>query len=435
VQLGNRSNDAGETHVTDTLGARMLALISELFPLPRSITGEGLRETLRLLQRTIPLEIREVPTGTRVLDWEIPKEWVIREAWIRDEQGTVIADFAVSNLHVVNYSVPVRTRMSLDELRPHLHSLPDRPRVIPYRTSYYTAAWGFCLAHEQLSDLKPGQYDVLIDSELRDGHLSYGELLVPGAERDEILISAHTCHPSLANDNLSGIAVATCLAERLLASPARLSVRFLFAPGTIGSLAWLSANRERLRVRAGLVLAGIGDAGPFTYKRSFRGDATVDRAVALALRDAGEPYVLQPWSPWGYDERQYNAPGFRLPVGLLMRTPHGTYPEYHTSADDLSFVRTDRLAAALDLVEAVVRILEQDVRPVNLVPHGEPQLGRRGLYASVGGVGPGGSMALLWLLSMSDGNHSLLDIAETSGLPWPSVVGAADALRRAGLLE
>ena len=338
-----------------TLPRRMMDLVEELYPLPRSITGEGVRETLRILRRFIPLEVHEVATGTQVLDWTVPREWTIRDAYIKDATGRRIVDFNGSNLHVVGYSVPVHATMSLAELRPHLHSLPDRPSWIPYRTSYYHETWGFCLPHEQLLALDEGPFEVCIDSDLRDGHLTYGELVLPGETRDEILVSTHVCHPSLANDNLSGIAVATFLAAELQHAPRRHTMRFLFAPGTIGSLTWLSLHEHDLRVRHGLVLAGVGDAGDLTYKRSRRGDADVDRAVQIALRDSGVAHTVQDFSPWGYDERQFNSPGFNLPVGSLMRTVHGTYPEYHTSADDLGFVRPDRLQESLEACRAVVR--------------------------------------------------------------------------------
>jgi aminopeptidase-like protein len=419
-----------------TIKRRMMDLVDELYPLPRSITGEGVRKTLRVLQRFIPLEVHEVATGTQVLDWTVPREWTIRDAYIKDATGHRIVDFNSSNLHVVGYSVPVHATMSLAELRPHLHSLPDRPSWIPYRTSYYHETWGFCLSHDQLLALDEGPFEVRIDSDLRDGHLTYGELVLPGETRDEILVSTHICHPSLANDNLSGIAVATFLAAELQHAPRRHTVRFLFAPGTIGSLTWLSLHEHDLRVRHGLVLAGVGDGGNLTYKRSRRGDADVDRAVQIALRDSGVAHTVQDFSPWGYDERQFNSPGFNLSVGSLMRTVHGTYPEYHTSADDLGFVRPDRLQESLETCRAVVGILEADRRYLNLSPKGEPALGRRGLYSPIGGSeAPVDRLAMLWVLNLSDGSHSLIDVAERSGLAFPAISDAARSLEKAGLLE
>ncbi len=413
----------------------MMDLVEELYPLPRSITGEGVRQTLRILQRFIPLEVHEVATGTQALDWIIPREWTIRDAYIKDATGRRIVDFRRSNLHVVGYSVPVHATMSLAELRPHLHSLPDRPSLTPYRTSYYDETWGFCLPHEQLIALDDGPFEVCVDSDLRDGHLTYGELVLPGETREEIFVSTHVCHPSLANDNLSGIAVATFLAAELQHTPRRHTLRFLFAPGTIGSLAWLSLHEQDLRIRHGLVLAGVGDAGDLTYKRSRRGDANVDRAVRVALQESGVSHAIRDFSPWGYDERQYNSPGFNLSVGLLMRTVHGTYPEYHTSADDLGFVRPERLLETLEVCRAVVRILEADRVYLNLSPRGEPALGRRGLYSPIGGSdAPPDRLAMLWVLNLSDGSHSLLDIAERSGFAFGAISEAARSLVQAGLL-
>ena len=418
------------------LGRRMLELIEALYPIARSITGEGVRETLRILGRAIPLEVHEVPTGTQVFDWTVPREWTIRDAYIKDASGQRIVDFKRSSLHVVGYSLPVHATMTLTELRPHLHSLPDRPSWIPYRTSYYEETWGFCLSHEQLLTLDEGPYEVCIDSDLRDGHLTYGELVLPGETRDEILVSAHVCHPSLANDNLSGITVATFLAAKLQHTRRRHTLRFLFAPGTIGSLTWLSQHEDDLpRIGKGLVLAGLGDAGLLTYKRSRRENAEIDRAVELALRDGGTPHTVTGFSPWGYDERQYNSPGINVPAGLLMRTPHGTYPEYHTSADNLAFMRAESLVGSLDACLAVVGILEGNRRYRNLNPKGEPQLGRRGLYGSIAGSdGKPDQLAMLWVLNLSDGDHSLLDVTERSGLRFASIAEAAGALERAGLL-
>lgn len=420
-------------------GAEMQSLIADLYPLCRSITGEGLRETLRRLRKLVPLEIREVASGTPVLDWTVPKEWNIRDAYVADRSGKRVIDFQASSLHVLNYSTPVRRRMPLAELRPHLHTLPDHPDWIPYRTSYYTEAWGFCAAHRVVEGLPAADYDVVIDSTLAPGALSYGELVLPGATTDEVLVSCHSCHPSLANDNLSGIAVAVALARALAARPRRrLTYRFLFIPGTIGSITWLATHADVVpRIRHGLVLSCVGDAGGFTYKRSRRGDAPVDRAVTHVLRHSGALHSVRDFVPYGYDERQYCSPGFDLPVGCLMRTPNGEYPEYHTSADDTSLVRAASLEESLAVLRTVVDVLEGDGRFRNTSPRGEPQLGRRGLYGSTGGGAklPGFEFALLWVLNFSDGTHSLLDIAERAGMPFAAVRGAADALLDARLLE
>jgi aminopeptidase-like protein len=415
----------------------MHALIANLFPLCRSLTGPGVRETLRRLAELVPLQVREIPTGTPLLDWTAPREWTIRDAWIKDPNGRKVVDFQQSNLHVVGYSTPVRRRLSRDELQPFLHSLPEYPNWIPYRTSYYGDTWGFCLAHRVREALPAGDYEGFIDASLDDGALTYGELILPGAEPDEVLISAHLCHPSLANDNLSGIAVAAFLARHLQTTTHRLTYRFLFAPGTLGSIAWLAENEASVgRVRHGLVLSCVGDGGGFTYKRTVTGKALVDRAVAHVLNHHASPHRVLDFSPYGYDERQFNSPGFRLPVGCLMRAMYGTFPEYHTSADNLNFVRPEALAESLEVILGVLDILENDRRFQNLSPRGEPQLGRRGLYAWLGGRNDSAKaqLALLWVLNLSDGEHSLLDIAERAELPFATVLDAAAALLEKGLL-
>jgi len=419
-------------------GKRMHQFVRELYPTCRSITGEGLRATLREIGNQIPLDITEVATGTSVLDWEVPDEWNVRDAWVKDSTGRKVIDFQTSSLHLVNYSPPVSATMDLEDLRSHLHSLPDKPDLIPYRTSYYQRQWGFCLTHRDLEALPAGEYEVHIDTTLAAGSLSFGECVIPGAVAEEVLVSVHCCHPALANDNLSGIAVATELARSLLAEQPRFTWRFLFVPATIGAIAWLATHADTVGdIRAGLVLSGVGDAGGITYKRSRRDTALVDRAVEHVLKHRGANEEVRPFAPHGYDERQYCSPGFNLPIGCLMRTPHGEYPEYHTSADDPSFVRPDALADTLGGLLKIADVLEHDRVLVNLRPRGEPQLGRRGLYRPMGGEAglPGRETALLWVLNLSDGLHSLLDIADQSGLPFPVVRQAADDLMNAGLMS
>lgn len=414
----------------------MHALMSELFPICRSITGAGFRTSLQRLAQLVPITLSEVPSGTRVFDWTVPREWNIRDAWIADSAGRRLVDFRASNLHVVNYSVPVRARMSLEELRPRLHTLPAQPDLIPYRTTYYAEDWGFCLSQQQLEALPAGEYEVCIDATLEPGHLTYGECLLPGATTDEILISVHSCHPSLANDNLSGMAVAAFLARALQAESRRHTFRFLFIPGTIGSITWLALHEaEAARIRHGLVLSCLGDPGPSTYKRSRRGNTLVDRAAAHVLAHGG-PHTLTDFVPYGYDERQYCSPGFDLAVGCLTRTPNGRFPEYHTSADNLAFVRPEALEDSLEKCLRIVEVLERDDVYLNLNPRCEPQLGRRGLYRATGGRElPGFEMALLWVLNLSDGRHSLLDIAQRAGAPFRVILGAAKALEEADLLR
>jgi aminopeptidase-like protein len=412
----------------------MHSLVERLYPLCRSITGDGVRATLEILREYVPLDVREVPTGTEVLDWTVPREWNIRDAYIKDPAGNRVVDFRRLNLHVVGYSVPVQATMTLDELRPHLHTLPDQPALVPYRTSYYAETWGFCLSQETLDGMGPGPYEVRIDSTLADGSLTYGEYVIPGQTADEVLISCHTCHPSLANDNLAGIAVAVALAQRL--QNPRYTYRFVFAPGTIGAITWLARNRDRTgRIKHGLTLACAGDRGALHYKRSRRGDAPIDRALAYVLKD--KPHTLLDFSPYGYDERQYCSPGFDLPVGSLTRTPYAGYPEYHTSGDDPGLVSAESLADTLETLWQAVQLLERDRYYHNLSPYGEPQLGRRGLYGSLGGRSDTkqAQMAMLWVLNLSDGAYALLDIAERSDLPFDIIANAAQTLLDAGLLK
>ncbi|HEY3571877.1 MAG TPA: DUF4910 domain-containing protein [Thermoanaerobaculia bacterium] len=414
----------------------MIDLITAAYPICRSITGDGVRRTLRMIQERIPLEIREVPTGTQVFDWTVPKEWNIRGAWIKDPSGEKIVDFQDCNLHVLNYSVPVHEKLPLAELKKHLFTLPDKPDLIPYRTSYYKEAWGFCLRHRTLESLPEGEYEVLIDSTLADGSLTYGECLLPGDSEREVLLSTHVCHPSLCNDNLSGIAVMTELARELQARPRRrYSYRFLFIPGTIGSITWLALNE--VKIDHGLVAANLGDPGRFHYKKSRRGNAEIDRAVLAVLKASGEPFGVEEFLPFGYDERQYCSPGFNLAVGSLTRTPYGRYPEYHTSADNLDFVKPEALEGSLRTYLAVMDVLEGNRRYRNLNPNCEPQLGRRGLYRTLGGdeSGRARELALLWVLNLSDGEHSLLDVTERSGMSFAVIREAADALLEVGLLE
>lgn len=422
-----------------SVGEDMYRFIAEAYPICRSITGDGVRRTLGMLREIIPLEVHEVPSGTPVFDWTVPKEWNIRDAWIADPSGRKVADFQACNLHVLNYSVPVHERLPLAELKKHLFTLPDKPDLIPYRTSYYKEIWGFCLSHNQLQALPEGEYEVRIDSTLEDGSLTYGELFLPGESEREVLLSTHVCHPSLCNDNLSGIAVMTWLARELQARPRRLySYRFLFIPGTIGSITWLARNEERAgRIAHGLVAANLGDPGHFHYKRTRNGFAEIDRAVLNVLETSGEPFGDEHFVPFGYDERQYSSPGFNLSVGSLTRTPYGCYPEYHTSADNLGFVRPEALEGSLQTYLAVMDVLEGNRRYLNLNPKCEPQLGRRGLYRTIGGddAGRARELALLWVLNLSDGEYSLLEIAERSGMAFAAIREAADALLAVGLLR
>ncbi|MGY3339338.1 aminopeptidase-like protein [Streptomyces filamentosus] len=420
------------------VGEEMHALVERLYPLRRSITGDGVRATLDIVGEHLPLEVHEVPTGTPVLDWTVPQEWNVRDAYVADASGRRVVDLAASALHVLGYSVPVAARMPLSELRGHLHTLPDQPSLVPYRTSYYEPEWGFCLAQDVLDALPDGEYEVRIDSTLADGHLTYAEHVVPGEVEEEVLVSCHVCHPALANDNMAGVAVAVFLARELAERKPHHTYRFLFAPGTIGAITWLARNRERVgRVAHGLVLACAGDPGSVTYKRSRRGDAEIDRVLRHVLTTSGRPHEIREFTPYGYDERQFCSPGFDLPVGSLTRTPYAEYPEYHTSADDPDFVSPAALADTLAVCREAFAVLDRNRRYVSLSPYGEPQLGRRGLYGALGGRSDAkqAQMAMLWVLNLADGGHDLLDVAERSGLPFDTIADAADALAAAGLLK
>jgi aminopeptidase-like protein len=427
-----------EQLLTDGIGEQMFALAAKLYPICRSITGNGVRETLREISAHIELEVHEVPTGTPVFDWTIPREWNIRDAYIKNEQGKKIVDFAWSNLHVVSYSVPVRQQVSLTELKKHLHTLPEQPDLIPYRTCYYDEDWGFCMSHRQFESLRDETYEVMIDSRLEDGFLTYGEYLHRGETDEEFLLSAHVCHPSLANDNCSGMALLTQLAKRMAGLRTRYSYRFLFAPGTIGAITWLSRNEDKIpSVKYGLVLSMVGDGGGPTYKKSRRGNAMIDRTVAHIFRHSELTPTIVDFFPYGYDERQYCSPGFNLPVGLLQRSRFGQIPQYHTSADNLDLIRADHLARSYCLIVEILYVIENDAVYCNTVPKCEPQLGKRGLYVSVGGGKDIAveNKAMLWILNLADGKHSLLDIAERADLPFALILNTVRRLQRHGLLE
>lgn len=421
----------------DREGAALYQSVAALYPICRSITGEGVRESLRLLQKQVPLAIREVPSGTQVFDWAIPKEWNIRDAYIKNSRGERVIDFRKSNLHVVNYSIPARQKMRLSELREHLYSLPESPDWIPYRTAYYKETWGFCVSHNQLERFSDDEYEVCIDSTLEPGSLTYGELRLQGATDDEVLISCHSCHPSLCNDNLSGMVVAAKLAEQLASASLRYSYRFVWIPGTIGAIAWLALNESLIpRIKHGLVLSCVGDQGRFNYKRSRQGHAEIDRAVEHVLRSAKKEFNIFDFTPYGYDERQYCSPGINLPVGCFMRTPNGKYPQYHTSADNLDLVSGPALAESVSRLLSIVGVLEKNHRYLNLNPKCEPQLGRRGLYRQMGGTSSKAQEeAMLWVLNFSDGKNSLLEIAERADLDFNKLDEAAEMLLKHGLLR
>ena len=425
---------------TSLIGEEMYRLISRLYPICRSITGNGVRQSLAIMREYLPLKVHEVPTGTAVFDWTIPNEWNINDAYIKNGRGEKIVDIKNSNLHVLNYSIPVKGNFSLAELKSHLFSLPDRPGLVPYRTSYYEENWGFCVSHSQFQEMQDAEYEVVIDSTLQPGSLTYAEYYLPGESKDECLITCHICHPSLCNDNLSGISVVLFLAKILTTKKNRLSYRFLFIPGTIGAIAWLSLNESNLsNIKAGLVATLLGDASPLTYKKTRNGNATIDQAVTHYLRHSGEDYRLIDFSPYGYDERQFNSPGISLPVGSLTRSQYGQYPEYHTSADNLELISGEKLEASLKAYLSIIDILDNNVIYINQISRCEPQLGTRGLYRIIKGENVEESelrkMAMLWCLNLSDGNYSLLDIADKAAISFEVIKQIAAILEKEGLLK
>jgi aminopeptidase-like protein len=416
---------------TGMLGEQMHSLMTELFPICRSITGNGVCLTLEIMKKEIPLSIHKIPTGTKVYDWEVPNEWNIHDAYIKNSQGEKIVDFADSNLHVLNYSVPINKNVTLEVLKEHLFTIPEHPNWIPYRTSYYKEEWGFCITHNQFQNLTEDLYNVYVDSSLKEGYLTYAEYCIPGELTDEVLISTRICHPSMSNDNLSGICVAIYLAKELRRKKLRYSYRFLFIPGTIGAIAWLSTNEAKIKnIRHGLVISLLGIGDHFTYKRSRRGDAEIDQVVEAVLKGDGDKHQVHNFSPYGDDERQFCSPGINLSVGSLMRIPFGGYPEYHTSADNLSLINVEALENSLSLLRKIVNMLESNCIYVNMNPKGEVQLGRRGLYDMIGGenLGKDYQLSLLWVLNYADGDHSLLDISRESGIDFESISNAARKL-------
>jgi len=430
------------------------AMLRELFPICRSITGEGFRQSLEILGRYAPMRQHDYPSGMKCFDWTIPPEWTIRDAYIADSRGRRVIDFRRSNLHVVSYSVPFRARMTLAELRGHLHTLPALPDAIPYRTSYYTREWGFCLSHRQLQALDPQEtYDVVVDSELADGYLTLADDVIRGDIAQEFLISTYCCHPSLANDNLSGVVLTVLLHRILTARRNRYSYRFLIAPETIGVLVYLSQNEAALRaITGGFVVATVGGPGPLGYKRTFLGDHLIDRAVLETFQERGIEPKIYPFAPDGSDERQFSSPGFRIPMGTICKDKYYEYPSYHTSLDDLDFVSGKAIVATLEIYLGAIDRLEQERIYVRRELRGELHLGRHGLYPSTGGGihQPGNTAGfrldaegvaaddldpLLWCLFLMDGRHSLKDIVVRSRWPLAQIERLAGILVRAGLVE
>ena len=420
--------------------AEIASYFDRLWSLPRSITGDGVRKTHDILGEILPLERIEIPSGTKCFDWTVPKEWAVREAYVMSPKGERLFDFAENNLHLLNYSAPFRGKMSLRELDGHLYSLPEMPDAIPYRTSYYEEKWGFCLSQNQRDTLVDGEYEVVVDTELIDGSLTISECVLPGETKDEVLISTYTCHPSMANNELSGPLVAAFLGRFLASLPKRrLTYRFVFLPETIGSIAYLHRCGGHLKdhLAAGYVVTCVGDCGNFTYKRSRRGGTLADRACEYLLSQTDKSFSVRDFAPFGSDERQYCSPGFDLPVGALMRSAPGDYPQYHTSLDNREAVSFEAMAESVDLYTRLCLTLDGNRRYLNQVMFGEPQLGKYGLYPGTGGQNATipDTADILWLLSLADGNNDLIAIAEKSGVDFDVLASIAERCLEAGLLK
>jgi len=451
----------GPTPDWEALTAQADELLHRLFPICRSITGNGLRKTLALLGEVTPFDLQEVPSGSACYDWVVPDEWNVRDAFVADSRGQRVIDFQTNNLHLVNYSIPFEGKLTFDELKAHLHTLPKAPRAIPYRTAYYNRTWGFCLTQEQLEKLeKADTYQVVVDTTLGPGALTYGEAFLPGSSGQEFLVSTYACHPSLANDNLSGIVLWTLLLRDLRRQTLRHSYRFVIAPETIGALAYISRNEAAVRaLTGGFVVTSVAGPGPCGYKPTWRGDSLIDRAIRLTFKELELQPTEYPFLIHGSDERQYSSPGLRIPVGTICKDKYSAYDNYHTSLDNLEFISASNLVETLKLYWLTLEKLEQNRIYRSLNPIGEPMLGKRGLYPQVGGSimqkaadtarpskrrprvedenGPDEQelSAMLWVLFYADGQTPLLEVAEKTGLPMHQLSEVAEKLAAHKLLE
>ncbi len=421
------------------IGAQMHGWAHDLFPICRSLTGDGVRATLSYIQERLPgLQILSVPSGTQAFDWTVPDEWTIRDAYVLDESGTRIIDFKENNLHIVGYSEPVDKYLDLEELNNHLYSLLEQPDAIPYITSYYARRWGFCLTHNQRLSLLPGRYHVVVDSDLKPGVLNYAELVLPGETDEEVLLSTYICHPSMANNEISGPVVTMALAQWLQSlEKRRYTYRIIFIPETIGSIVYLSCNIEHLKrqVKAGFNITCIGDERCYSYLPSRDGNTLSDRAALHVLKHIDPGFNRYSWLDRGSDERQYCAPGIDLPMATIMRSKYGQYPEYHTSLDDLNLVTSTGLGGGFSALQQAILAVEHNVLP-RITVLCEPMLSKRRLYPTLSTKESGGQVrAMMNLLSYCDGRHELLDIAEIIGEPVGKLVDILKPLIAHGLIE
>ena len=414
---------------------RLEHYFDRLWPINRSLTGDGNRETLAILSEIVPFEIKEIPSGTTCFDWQVPPEWNVREAWIKNSKGEKIIDFATNNLHLLGYAEPFQGKLAFQDLAEHLYTLPEQPELIPYLTSYYKRRWGFCLSHQQYLSLdKEETYEVLIDSTLDEsGSMTMAEAVIKGASDREILFSTYFCHPSLASNELSGPLVAAFVYEALSKrTDLRYTYRFAFQPETIGAICYLSEKGTHLKEKldAGFIVTCIGDDGLFTYKKSRIGNALIDKVCQAVLEQTEEDYNLVEFSPRGSDERQYCSPGFNLPMGSLMRSMYGKYPEYHTSADNKAFVSFSAMEAAVNKFLQIIDVLEANRYYLNQFPFCEPQLGKRGLYPTLGSQKQTAAFveAMMWVLNLSDGEHDLIDISRESGIELDTLIPVVETL-------
>lgn len=422
------------------------AYLTRLFPIARSITGDGNRQTLRMLQEIIPLTIKEYPSGEKVYDWVIPKEWNIKDGWIKNSKGAKVVDFRRNNLHVLNYSIPVHKKMKFKDIQAHLHTLENMPDAIPYRTTYYHENWGFCLSHDDFKKYfrEDEEYEIFIDSELKEGSLTIGELVIEGKSKKEVLLSTYICHPSLANDNLSGFLLTAFLAKELLKKERNFSYRIVFVPETIGAVAYCAKNEEVMKnIKDGFVITTVGGPGKLGYKQSFDSSHCINKIIEQTFTDRRIDFVRYPFDVHGSDERQYSSQGFRINVATICKDKYYEYPVYHTSLDNLSFVKAHFINETLNVYLDVIERMDKNIVYRNMYPNCEVMLSKRELYPKIGGgflLNDANKMwreqdAFLGLLFYCDGKTGLFDISQKTGIDIMTLYECAVRLQEKGLLQ